>query len=62
MAVWAMPFLTVPLGTAGLPVSAVRMLALAGRLLWRLSKADERDASVRAEEVASAEPRLAAQG
>jgi hypothetical protein len=40
LAVWAMPFLTVPIGMAGLPLSFLPMLALGGRLLWRIRKAD----------------------
>jgi alpha-1,2-mannosyltransferase len=35
LAVWATPFLTIPAGMAGLPISVLPMAALAGRLLWR---------------------------
>ena len=39
LAVLAVPFLTVPIGMAGLPLSFLPMLALAGRLLWRIRQA-----------------------
>jgi hypothetical protein len=34
--VWATPFMTVPSGMAGLPISVLPMLALGGRLVWRM--------------------------
>jgi hypothetical protein len=36
LAVWAIPFMTVPIGMAGLPISVLPMLALTGRLVWRM--------------------------
>jgi len=36
LAVWAVPFLTVPLGMAGIPISCLPILMLGGRLIWRL--------------------------
>jgi alpha-1,2-mannosyltransferase len=41
LAVWAAPFLTVPLGIAGLPVSFLPMLTLGARLLWRIAKSQD---------------------
>jgi alpha-1,2-mannosyltransferase len=46
LAVWATPFLTVPSGMAGLPISVLPMLALGGRLVWRIWDG-ERDAGRR---------------
>jgi len=40
LAVLAIPFLTVPIGMARLPISFLPMLALAGRLLWRIRQAE----------------------
>jgi hypothetical protein len=40
LAVLATPFLTVPIGMAGIPLSFVPMLALGGRLLWRIRRAE----------------------
>ena len=40
LAVLAVPFLTVPVGMAGLPISFLPILALACRLLWRIRQAD----------------------
>jgi hypothetical protein len=37
LAVWAVPFLTVPLGIAGLPVSVLPILAFGARVLWRMA-------------------------
>jgi alpha-1,2-mannosyltransferase len=37
LAVWATPFLTVPLGIAGLPLSFLPILAFGARLLWRIA-------------------------
>ena len=36
LAVWSVPFLTVPLGMAGIPISCLPILILGGRLIWRL--------------------------
>ena len=36
LALWATPFLTVPLGIAGLPLSFLPLVALGARLLWRM--------------------------
>jgi alpha-1,2-mannosyltransferase len=36
LAVWAIPFATVPLGIAGVPISSLPLLAFGARLLWRL--------------------------
>ncbi len=36
LALWATPFLTVPLGIAGLPLSFLPLFALGARLLWRM--------------------------
>src|SRR5262249_9224427 len=36
LAVWAVPFLTVPLGVAGIPISCLPILMLGGGLIWRL--------------------------
>jgi alpha-1,2-mannosyltransferase len=41
LAVWTVPFLTVPMGMAGVPASCLPIAALGGRLLWRLRKASE---------------------
>jgi alpha-1,2-mannosyltransferase len=41
LAVWATPFLTVPSGMAGLPISVLPMLAFGGRLIWRIWDADQ---------------------
>ena len=38
LAVWTVPFLTVPIGMAGVPASCLPIAALGGRLLWRLRK------------------------
>jgi hypothetical protein len=35
LGVWTVPFLTVPLGMAGIPVSCLPVAALAARLIWR---------------------------
>jgi alpha-1,2-mannosyltransferase len=40
LAVLAIPFLTIPIGMARLPISFLPMLALAGRLLWRIRQAE----------------------
>jgi hypothetical protein len=40
LAVLAVPFLTVPIGMARLPIAFLPMLALAGRLLWRIRQAE----------------------
>jgi alpha-1,2-mannosyltransferase len=40
LAVWATPFLTVPSGMAGLPISVLPMLAFGGRLVWRIWDAE----------------------
>jgi hypothetical protein len=40
LAVWATPFLAVPSGMAGLPISVLPMLAFGGRLVWRISDAE----------------------
>lgn len=36
LAVWVVPFLTVPMGIALLPLSCVPIFALVGRLVWRM--------------------------
>jgi hypothetical protein len=41
LAVWTVPFLTVPLGMAGIPASCLPVAALGGRLLWRLRRASD---------------------
>jgi hypothetical protein len=41
LAVWSLPFLTVPIGMAGLPVAFLPILAFAGRLVWRIWKAGQ---------------------
>jgi alpha-1,2-mannosyltransferase len=41
LAVWTVPFLTVPIGMAGVPASCLPIAALGGRLLWRLRKTGE---------------------
>jgi alpha-1,2-mannosyltransferase len=41
LAVWAAPFLAVPLGIAGLPVSCLPLLAFGARLLWRIWKSQD---------------------
>src|SRR6266446_4342900 len=38
LAVWTVPFLTVPMGIAGIGLSALPILALGGKLLWRIWK------------------------
>lgn len=40
LAVWAVPFLTVPLGMAGIPLSFAALFAFGARLAWRLWKAE----------------------
>jgi len=41
LAVWTVPFLTVPVGMAGIPASCLPIAALGGRLLWRLRKTSD---------------------
>jgi hypothetical protein len=41
LAVWATPFMTVPSGMAGFPVSVLPMLAFGGRLIWRIWQAEQ---------------------
>jgi hypothetical protein len=41
LAVWTVPFLTVPLGMAGIPASCLPVAALSARLLWRLRTAND---------------------
>ena len=41
LAVWATPFMTVPSGMAGLPISVLPMLAFGGRLVWRIWQAEQ---------------------
>jgi alpha-1,2-mannosyltransferase len=41
LAVWATPFLTVPLGIAGLPLSFLPLLAFGATLLWRMRKSQD---------------------
>jgi hypothetical protein len=41
LAVWTVPFLTVPIGMASVPASCLPIAALGGRLLWRLCKTSE---------------------
>jgi hypothetical protein len=36
LAVWAVPFLTVPIGMAGIPISCLPAATLAARLVWRI--------------------------
>jgi hypothetical protein len=36
LVIWIIPFLTVPLGIAGVPISSLPMLAFAARALWRM--------------------------
>ena len=38
LAVWTVPFATVPLGIAGLPASSIPWVAFGARLLWRMHK------------------------
>lgn len=45
LAVWTVPFLTVPLGMASIPASCLPVAALAGRLLWRLQRSSNDCAS-----------------
>lgn len=40
-AVWAIPFLTVPMGIAVLPFSCLPILAFGAKLVWRLWKAEQ---------------------
>ncbi len=40
LAVWTVPFLTVPMGIAGIGLSALPILALGGKLLWRIWKSE----------------------
>jgi hypothetical protein len=41
LAVWTTPFLTVPLGIAGLPLSFLPLLAFGATLLWRMRKSQD---------------------
>jgi alpha-1,2-mannosyltransferase len=41
LAVWTVPFLTVPLGMAGIPASCLPVAALGARLLWRLQRSSD---------------------
>ena len=41
LAVWALPFLTVPIGMAGLPLSFLPLFALGGKLVWRIWKSEQ---------------------
>ena len=45
LAVWALPFLTVALGIAGIPLSFLPLAALAARLLWRLQQSEKTSAT-----------------
>jgi hypothetical protein len=40
LAVWALPFVTIPMGLAGLPGSFLPILGLAARLAWRMHRAE----------------------
>jgi hypothetical protein len=40
LAVWALPFATIPIGLAGLPGSFLPILGLTGRLFWRIRRAE----------------------
>jgi alpha-1,2-mannosyltransferase len=42
LAVWAVPFLTVPIGMAGIPLSCLPAAALGARLVWRIWAAERR--------------------
>jgi hypothetical protein len=39
-----MPILTVPIGMAGIPLSFLPMLALGGKLIWRIRQAESETA------------------
>jgi len=41
LAVWTVPFLTVPLGMAGIPASCLPVAALGARLIWRLQRSGD---------------------
>ena len=45
--VWALPFLTVALGIAGIPLSFLPLGGLAARLLWRLQHSERVQAGPR---------------
>jgi hypothetical protein len=45
LAVWTVPFLTVPVGMAGIPASCLPIAAFGGRLLWRLRKTSDMPAT-----------------
>jgi hypothetical protein len=47
LAVWATPFLTVPLGMARIPLSFACIFAFGARLLWRLWNAQPAQAASR---------------
>ena len=40
LAVWTVPLLTVPMGIAGIGLSALPILTLGGKLLWRIWKSE----------------------
>jgi hypothetical protein len=40
LAVWVLPFVTIPLGLAGIPGSSLPILALTARLAWRIHRAE----------------------
>src|SRR5262249_11001405 len=42
LAVWAVPFLTVPIGMAGIPLSCLPAAALGARLVWRIWTAESK--------------------
>jgi alpha-1,2-mannosyltransferase len=42
LAVWAVPFLTVPIGMAGIPISCLPAAALGARLVWRIWNSERR--------------------
>jgi hypothetical protein len=53
LAVWALPFLTVALGIAGIPLSFLPLAALAARLVWRLQQDEKLLATDRSESQAA---------
>ena len=44
LAVWIMPFLTIPLGMAGIPLSFPTIFAFGARLVWRMWQAERQTA------------------
>jgi hypothetical protein len=54
LAVWIVPFLTIPLGVAGLPLSSLPIILFAGKLVWRLKQLQQGEPAATTEETEAA--------